>query len=490
MSALTAEPLYNDSDYQRDVAEAPAEEGLAAEPYRSTFRRDYARLIHSTSFRRLKGKMQLFPDTEGDYYRNRLTHSLEVSQVAKSIAIKLNHESPLFQTNPIDLDLIELAALAHDLGHPPFGHEGEHALNECMSAFGGFEGNAHTLRLLAVIEKKTLSNPGVAPNDERGDNRRGLNLSYRALAATLKYDAVIPENASDGKIRKGYYASERDVVERIKRHLGAGRRVPPEFKTIECQIMDIADDISYSTYDLDDALKSGLIRILDIVSLDDDTLQSIASKTQNAIGSAIGKSVEANDIWAALLDIVETQKLLAPLQQSLAQRKEASSSDSISELTFSVGAMRAAEKALGEQAYVRNRLTSHLVGEFIRAVTVRPTADASNVFAQVYLDERVWIKIETLKHLTFHFLIHSPRWKVVAWRSREIVKYLFNTLTADGGPDLMPDDCKQLYYECGGDRRREMRVVCDFIACMTDNYAVEFYSRLQSDRPSSFFKPF
>lgn len=141
-----------------------------------------------------------------------------------------------------------------------------------------------------------------------------------------------------------------------------------------------------------------------------------------------------------------------------------------------------------EGDYYRNRLTSHLVGEFVRAVQVKPSDGFDPVFAEIHLDRDVWIKIETLKHLTFHFLIHSPRWKVVAWRSREIVKYLFDTLTADKGHELMPDDCKQLYGLCGTDRERK-RVVCDFIACMTDTYAVEFYSRLQSDRPSSFFKP-
>lgn len=424
MSRTGETGLYHQYDFQRACEEYPVDGALAPETYRSGFRRDYARLIHSTSFRRLKGKMQLFPDSEGDYFRNRLTHSLEVAQVAKSIAIKLNSESPLFQQQPIDLDLIEFCALAHDLGHPPFGHEGETALNECMAPYGGFEGNAQTLRLLAVVEKKISSNTDGPLIDQTHDYRAGLNLNYRSLAAILKYDKRIPERfEADSGVRKGYYASEQTLVDDIKRNVTHGRVAPSEFKTIECQIMDIADDIAYSTYDLDDALKSGLIRILDI-----------------------------------------------------------------STLAFELGAVRKTEKNLGEQAYDRNRLTSHLVGEFIRAVGVKSPDGISPVFTEIHLDKAVWIKIETLKHLTFHFLIHSPRWKVVAWRSREIVKYLFKTLTEKNGHELMPEDCKQLYDLCTSETGR-MRVVCDFIACMTDTYAVEFYSRLQSDRPSSFFKP-
>ena len=125
-------PLYTEADRQREHV-AP-EKAL----YRNDFRRDYARLLHCPSFRRLQGKTQLFPGIESDFFRNRLTHSLEVAQVAKAIALRLNHEHDYFQQYPIDLDLIETAALAHDLGHPPFGHTGEKALDDCMKEKGGF----------------------------------------------------------------------------------------------------------------------------------------------------------------------------------------------------------------------------------------------------------------------------------------------------------------------------------------------------------------
>ncbi len=146
--------LYGPADKHRQAPEAEKPQGN--EPYRSVWRVDFARLVHSPAFRRLQGKTQLFPG-ESDFFRNRLTHSLEVAQIAKSIALKLNYEyfrDATDEDHKISTDLVEFAALAHDLGHPPFGHNGEAALDECMRGIGGFEGNAQTLRILARLEKK------------------------------------------------------------------------------------------------------------------------------------------------------------------------------------------------------------------------------------------------------------------------------------------------------------------------------------------------
>lgn len=143
--------LYTEKDRarEREIVE-PSDH--KPEPYRTEWRRDYARLIHSAAFRRLQGKTQLFPGPESDFFRNRLTHSMEVAQIAKSIAIKLNNEK--FQDAAVDTDLVEVAGLAHDLGHPPFGHNGEKALDDCMKRYGGFEGNAQTLRILAKLRNR------------------------------------------------------------------------------------------------------------------------------------------------------------------------------------------------------------------------------------------------------------------------------------------------------------------------------------------------
>lgn len=160
--------MYCETDSSREIEEENGSE------FRSPYRRDFARLIHSPSFRRLQGKTQLYPGVESDFFRNRLTHSLEVAQIAKSIATAINHkflaDKPDLHINP---DICEFAGLAHDLGHPPFGHQGEEALDELMRNYGGFEGNAQTLRILSRIEKKVKRANISAPSEYRC----GLNLT-------------------------------------------------------------------------------------------------------------------------------------------------------------------------------------------------------------------------------------------------------------------------------------------------------------------------
>ena len=248
--------LYRAGDKARQSKANPG----VNESYRSPYRRDFGRLLHSPAFRRLQGKTQLFPGHESDFFRNRLTHSFEVAQIAKSIANKLNSEHQYFSVHKIDTDLVEFAALAHDLGHPPFGHNGEEALDECMADAGGFEGNAQTLRILTRLEKRATMTGG-ASNLERildgADNRAGLNLTFRSLASVLKYDNVIPRQKRDRKEMgpiKGYYYTEQIIVDAIRAKVGSITGKP--FRTIECSIMDIADDIAYSTYDLEDAFKA------------------------------------------------------------------------------------------------------------------------------------------------------------------------------------------------------------------------------------------
>ena len=302
---VTGKPLYVKSDYNR----ARPVVTFAERDWRGQFRRDYARLLHSPAFRRLQGKTQLISGVESDFFRNRLTHSLEVAQIAKSIALKINNEHFRHERNQIDTDLVEFAGLAHDLGHPPFGHTGEAVLNELMKDHGGFEGNAQTLRIIARLEKKLDDPDGQL--DERADpiwfadgadQSIGLNLCSRTLAAILKYDdrGPIPDVIPDGKLTKGYYGSEAELVERIRRDVAPG--VCP-LKTIECQIMDLADDIAYSTYDIEDAFKAGLSNPLQLLypsrsileavtvrcrkGLDDDTFTTEAA--QAAVGRVLGE---------------------------------------------------------------------------------------------------------------------------------------------------------------------------------------------------------
>lgn len=281
--------IYSKSDAARVTADNTRGR---PEAYRSPWRRDYGRLIHCPSFRRLQGKTQVFPGYELDFFRNRLTHSLEVAQIAKSIAIQLNATSAEFRRDKLRPDIVEFAGLAHDLGHPPFGHTGEEALDECMREHGGFEGNAQTLRIVARLEKKStqrlVDDESVAFDGDE-DLRCGLNLTFRSLASVLKYDYMIPKYSKDRKIiddvNKGYYEEERLLVDQIKRNVlsDGDYNLVKKFKTVECSIMDIADDIAYSTYDLEDNFKAGFLTPISLFSLDDKIHDAVAAKISERI---------------------------------------------------------------------------------------------------------------------------------------------------------------------------------------------------------------
>jgi dGTPase len=192
---------------------------------RSDFEVDRARIIHSAAFRRLQGKTQVFVSGSGDFFRTRLTHSLEAAQIGKGLALRLG-------AHP---DLVEAACLAHDLGHPPFGHRGEAALHQCLQDHGGFEGTAQTLRLLCRLSTKFI-------------NLDGLNLCRATLDSVLKYKNPFTPGA-----KKFYYLEDEGLVEWACQ---GGSRTE---KSFECQIMDWADEIAYSVHDLEDGIKAGMI---------------------------------------------------------------------------------------------------------------------------------------------------------------------------------------------------------------------------------------
>jgi len=483
--------LYRKSDSER-AHEAPPSNLSTSESYRTPYRRDYARLIHSAAFRRLEGKTQLFPGIESDFFRNRITHSIEVAQIAKSIAIKLNNTEQYFKTNNIDLDLIETAGLAHDLGHPPFGHNGELALDHCMKRYGGFEGNAQTLRILTVLEKKEpidASPYGVAADGV--DKRAGLNLTYRTLAATLKYDKKIPVNRQNKKgLEKGYYESESNLVKTIKEKVTEKKGYRSKFKTIECQIMDIADDIAYSTYDLEDALKAGFVTPLDMISSNKALLTRISRKvTDNFKKLGIKKAFSAANALETLLDIFISQKIfdLESLEIDINQ-VDINHPYSIALL---VGAVHRASIDLGRIGYLRTQFTSDLVGQFINGVKVE--INKSNpALSKAYLDNDVLKKVEVLKHFNYEAIIQAPRLKVVEYRGYDIVKTIFDALASTSpakGYQLLPDDFRAI-HDRARNKKEKMRTICDFVAGMTNRYAVEFYARLKSENAQTIFKPF
>ena len=459
--------LYSDGDTARMRSEKSRGKG------RSEFRRDYGRLLHSPSFRRLQGKTQLFPGHESDFFRNRLTHSLEVAQVAKGIALQLNHDYDCFHDNPIDTDLVELAALAHDLGHPPFGHNGEKALDECMKEYGGFEGNAQTLHVLARVEKKVFRavNDDDAPEcgfTSSGEDRRlGLNLTFRSLASVLKYDKEIPASREANEpLVKGYYTDEAELVSAIKNNVGGSDGTIEAFKTIECQIMDIADDIAYSTYDLEDAMKGGFSHPLALLSslADNRLIERIHKKVIDAIPSATEQ-----DVFRALQEIFDIWGDETPSPTGLE--------------AFSGSIM------VASQGYFRSGFTSELVARAMSGLTLDTSGAAGKGirFAKVGLSAETRLTIEALKHLNYELMIMSPRLKVVEYRGYELVSTIFRALDNESGHLLLPEDYRKMYLRAKVDAVKK-RLICDFVAGMTDRYAVEFYSRLK-DSSTSIFKP-
>lgn len=201
---------------------------------RDDYQRDYARILYSSSFRRLQGKMQLFEVDPEKFNRNRLTHSLEVAQIARSIASDLQLSYPV---------VVELAALAHDIGNPPFGHSGEKLLNELSSGIGGYEGNAQALRILRKLEKKYA-------------HCNGLDLTHRSLLSVIKYPNT--KKNSDKFIYQEDYDFYKKLLKNKKLKLLKGE------KTIDAQIMDLADEIAYAAHDLEDALSRNMVTIEDI----------------------------------------------------------------------------------------------------------------------------------------------------------------------------------------------------------------------------------
>jgi len=493
-------PLYSQADCFRLVDE-PASPQHEAEPYRSDFRRDYARLIHSPAFRRLQGKTQLFPGIESDFFRNRLTHSLEVAQIAKSIGLRLNSTLKSNAHQPLNLDLIELAALAHDLGHPPFGHNGEKALDDCMKKYGGFEGNAQTLRILSVLEKKRIKeNRDNDPIGASGtDYRVGLNLTVRALGAVLKYDKVIPVRREvQSPLVKGYYESERKLVDSIKKNVLGDeyRKFDGKFKTVECQIMDVADDIAYSTYDLEDAFKAGFLSPLKLVSASDELMESVCRKVYENTRlnakkkfdnlSPSQKEKQKIEMMSDLVKLLEFSGVFSTSDVKEVLAYLSSDSPFSFAMSFIVGKSFQQSDNVCADGYIRTDFTSKLVGKFIRGVSIE-VDEKCPPLSKIKVDKDVLREIEILKHFAYESLIMSSRLKVAEYRGSEVVSAIFHALS-NSESSLLPEDVRKLYTRAKN-KAGKMRVISDFVAGMTDRYALEFYGRLKSESPESIFKP-
>lgn len=352
-------------------------------PTRSPFQRDRDRIIHSSAFRKLQYKTQVFVNHEGDFYRTRLTHSIEVAQIARSIARELD----------LDEDLTEALALAHDLGHPPFGHAGEEALNLAMKPFGGFDHNAQSLRVVTLLESR------YAGWD-------GLNLTWETLEGLAKHNGPLRNPPA--------YIAEYNERHKLELHTHAG---------LEAQVAAIADDVAYNSHDIDDGLRARLFAPEDLAHLPvvREALAAARMSSLDVPPPRLRHETIRRVIDTLITDLIaETRRRLAKLDPKDAD------------------AVRRAKQ----------RMVS-----FSPAMAEAHGAIRDFLFARMY------------RH-----------WRVnrMTTKARRLTEEVFRLLHAD--PSLLPDDWRARAGE--GGTHRAATIVGDYVAGMTDRYAMDEHRRL------------
>lgn len=401
--------------------------------YRSPFERDRARVLHSSALRRLGAKTQVVdPDTD-DFVRTRLTHSLEVAQIGRELGRMLG----------CDPDVVDTACLSHDLGHPPFGHNGETALDRLAADAGGFEGNAQTLRLLTRLEPKVIRHDGGSA---------GLNLTRASLDATCKYPwtrANAPAR-TDGKPNRkfGVYTDDLPVFEWLRAGATEAGAAPTQ-KCLEAQVMDLADDISYSVHDVEDAVFGGHVQLDDLKKA--DARQQVFDKTR---------------LW--YLPEVED----ATLDKALTRLENLNRW--VPNMTGTRSSM-AAFKAL----------TSKLIGRFA-ASAMLATRDVygdeplTRYQAQLVVPEETEHEIAVLKGIATAFVM-APRDAAAAQTTegnqQEILEFLVHALF-DNPNYLDPVFAADLQELGRNDDTARLRLVIDQVACLTDRSAVALFKRI------------
>jgi dGTPase len=409
---MPAEP-YDDAARERLVPEPPKR---VAAPERTPFERDRARVVHAASFRRLAAKTQVVGPQSDDFVRNRLTHSLEVAQVARDLARALGTEP----------DLVETAALAHDLGHPPFGHNGERVLAEVADACGGFEGNAQTLRLLTRLEAKTFGPDGRSA---------GLNLTRATLDACTKY----PWRRNAPETTKfGVYDDDLLVFDWLR--TGA----PERHRCFEAQVMDLADDIAYSVHDVEDGVVAGRI---DLTRLDREAVWETVREWYLP-----GCPDDRLDVALTALRSVAGWP------------------------TSTYDGTRARQAAL-------KNLTSDLIGRFCAAVQTATFAAGRGPFrrhdADLAVPVETSVEMAVLKGIAAHYVMRAEDRVRTMARQRELLAELVEALVAaapDGLERPFADD-----WRAAADDVARVRVVVDQVASLTDSSAVAWHAR-QSGR--------
>ncbi|HEX6501384.1 MAG TPA: deoxyguanosinetriphosphate triphosphohydrolase [Micromonosporaceae bacterium] len=420
------------SDEQRYVDEPPKDAvSRGVDAARGPYQRDRARVLHCAAFRRLATKTQVYTVGSGhggyaaadDFLRTRLTHSLEVAQIAREMGARLG----------CDPDVVDTAGLAHDLGHPPFGHNGEDALHEVAEACGGFEGNAQTLRVLTRLEAKVLTVDGRSA---------GLNLTRASLDATCKY----PWARRDGQRKFGVYPDDRAVFEWLRRDAPQ-----PDRRCLEAQVMDWADDVAYSVHDVEDGIHGGYIALRPLRD-DPDERAALCADVAEAYSAE-----SPTDLAAVLVELLD-DPVLAPLAGY--------------------------DGSLGAQVALK-RATSVLTGRFVAAAVIATRSrfgpgPLRRYAADLVVPRRTRAECALLKGLALRYVMRRPG--AASWyaRQRQILIELVGAL-ADRAPDEL-DPVFAPQWVAAPDDPARLRVVIDQVASLTDPAALRWHERLTGVR--------
>lgn len=413
----------------------------------SQFQRDRARIIHSAAFRRLQTKTQVLGLGENDFYRTRLTHSLEVAQIGSAICEHLHEkyiDNDFYSKWIPSLSLIEAIGLSHDIGHPPFGHGGEVALNYSMQESGGFEGNGQTLRIVSRLAE-------YSPH-------HGMDLTRRSLLGLIKYPApyskvalpkknissqITPLNLDDWHPPKCYLDEEHDIIKWIFKEIpqpdyelfsstyeDIGHHRKTIFKSFDTTIMELSDDISYGVHDLEDGIALGLITSR---MWDEDIIPIIETKPESEVAKHI-------DFY--------NHKLFDGTNK---ERKHA---------------------------------ISKLVGYFISSVFVQEDERFRTPLLKLKAVQESEAKtiLKALKNFVMKRVIKAPEVQVLEYKGQQIVLKIFEVLRENPGR-LLPRNTYKMYQ----DAENKERVLCDYISGMTDNYATKLYHKLFTPDMGSIF---
>jgi dGTPase len=398
-------PKYDESATARWMAEPPKRAG------RSDFERDRARVLHSAALRRLAAKTQVVTAGSADFPRTRLTHSLECAQIGRELGREIG----------CDPDLVDAACLAHDIGHSPFGHNGEFALDELAKPCGGFEGNAQSLRLLTRLEPKVAG--------------AGLNLTRATLDATLKY----PWFSEGPGTKYGVYAEDAEVFGWIRAPAPAGRRC------LEAQVMDWADDVAYSVHDLEDGFHAGLI-----------TFKNLNSSAERAVVSQTTATTYVGDD-------VSVAELSGVLDELLAL--------DVWPATYDGGP---------ETVAALKDVTSELIGRFCvaaqQATLAAHPGSLTRYAADLVVPRRQRLECALLKGITAHYVMSRAGVVAAQARERELLSELAFAVERAAPSTL--DPLLRPAWEAAADDAARRRVVIDQIASLTDTSAIAWHHRL------------